>query len=173
MLLSYKCFDDTGKVSLAASRRLVAILIILSDGYFAWSYSKLLVWNMTQYSSVLWLDSDTLVVASLHTLLHHTVTRCGNIAPLGQPSTAVCARLLRPSDPRPGPRLGMVRDCEYYFALERGDQHRPGQGAEGDFSNSGVILLRPGDVCRWLLLLTSPQTRRNASTCSTSSWPRL
>ena len=47
----------------------------MSDGYFAWSYSKLLVWNMTQYSSVLWLDSDTLVVASLHTLLHHTVTR--------------------------------------------------------------------------------------------------
>ena len=145
----------------------------MSDGYFAWSYSKLLVWNMTQYSSVLWLDSDTLVVASLHTLLHHTVTRCGNIAPLGQLSTAVCARLLRPSDPRPGPRLGMVHDCEYYFALERGDQHRPGQGTVGDFSNSGVILLRPGDVCRWLLLLTSPQTRRSASTCSTSSWPRL
>ena len=31
--------------------------------------SKLYVWNMTQYSTLLWLDSDTLVVTSLHTLL--------------------------------------------------------------------------------------------------------
>ena len=31
--------------------------------------SKLYVWNMTQYSALLWLDSDTLVVTSLHTLL--------------------------------------------------------------------------------------------------------
>ncbi len=61
----------------------------MSDGYFAWSYSKLLVWNMTQYSSVLWLDSDTLVVASLHTLLHHTVTRCGDTAGSAQHS-CVC-----------------------------------------------------------------------------------
>ena len=119
-------------------------MIILSDGYFAWSYSKLLVWNMTQYSSVLWLDSDTLVVASLHTLLHHTVTRCGNIAPLGQLSTAVCARLLRPSDPRPGPRLGMVRDCEYYFALDRGPW---GTSPTRASSSSGQVMCAGGCCC--------------------------
>ena len=33
------------------------------------SPSKLYVWNMTQYSTLLWLDSDTLVVRSLHSLL--------------------------------------------------------------------------------------------------------
>ena len=62
----------------------------MSDGYFAWSYSKLLVWNMTQYSSVLWLDSDTLVVASLHTLLHHTVTRCGDTVHCWVSSAQLC-----------------------------------------------------------------------------------
>ena len=30
------------------------------------SHSKLFVWNMTQYDTVLWLDSDTLVADSLH-----------------------------------------------------------------------------------------------------------
>ena len=33
------------------------------------SYSKLFVWNMTMYSSLLWLDSDCLVVDSLHRVL--------------------------------------------------------------------------------------------------------
>ena len=33
------------------------------------SYSKLFVWNMTSYKAVLWLDSDCLVVRSLHPVL--------------------------------------------------------------------------------------------------------
>ena len=33
------------------------------------SYSKLFVWNMTSYEAVLWLDSDCLVVRSLHPVL--------------------------------------------------------------------------------------------------------
>ena len=33
------------------------------------SYSKLFVWNMTMYERLLWLDSDCLVVNSLHKLL--------------------------------------------------------------------------------------------------------
>ena len=32
------------------------------------SHSKLFVWNMTQYDSLLWLDSDTVVADSLHTI---------------------------------------------------------------------------------------------------------
>ena len=36
--------------------------------HYALSYSKLFVWNMTQYDTVLWLDSDTLVADSLHTI---------------------------------------------------------------------------------------------------------
>ena len=41
---------------------------ILQSGtvpHYALSYSKLFVWNMTQYETLLWLDSDTLVAASL------------------------------------------------------------------------------------------------------------
>ena len=33
--------------------------------HYALSYSKLFVWNMTQYDTLLWLDSDTLVAESL------------------------------------------------------------------------------------------------------------
>ena len=33
--------------------------------HYALSYSKLFVWNMTQYETILWLDSDTLVAESL------------------------------------------------------------------------------------------------------------
>ena len=36
--------------------------------HYALSYSKLFVWNMTQYESLIWLDSDTLVAESLTVL---------------------------------------------------------------------------------------------------------
>ena len=32
------------------------------------AYSKLFVWNMTQYGTLLWLDSDTIVARSIHKL---------------------------------------------------------------------------------------------------------
>ena len=35
---------------------------------FEMSFGKLFVWNMTQYDTVLWLDSDTVVANSLHTI---------------------------------------------------------------------------------------------------------
>ena len=36
--------------------------------YFRLAYSKLFVWNMTQYRTLLWMDSDTIVVRSIHKL---------------------------------------------------------------------------------------------------------
>ena len=36
--------------------------------HYALSYSKLFVWNMTQYGTLLWLDSDTIVARSIHKL---------------------------------------------------------------------------------------------------------
>ena len=32
------------------------------------AYSKLFVWNMTQYQTLLWMDSDTIVTSSIHRL---------------------------------------------------------------------------------------------------------
>ena len=32
------------------------------------AYSKLFVWNMTQYQALLWMDSDTIVARSIHKL---------------------------------------------------------------------------------------------------------
>lgn len=32
------------------------------------AYSKLFVWNMTQYQALLWMDSDTLAARSIHKL---------------------------------------------------------------------------------------------------------
>ena len=32
------------------------------------AYSKLFVWNMTQYQTLLWMDSDTIVARSIHKL---------------------------------------------------------------------------------------------------------
>ena len=32
------------------------------------AYSKLFVWNMTQYRTLLWMDSDTIVARSIHKL---------------------------------------------------------------------------------------------------------
>ena len=32
------------------------------------AYSKLFVWNMTQYQALLWMDSDTIAARSIHKL---------------------------------------------------------------------------------------------------------
>ena len=44
------------------------ILLIITLDQYTLSHSKLFVWNMTQYDTVLWLDSDTVVANSLHTI---------------------------------------------------------------------------------------------------------
>ena len=93
--------------------------------YFEMSFSKLFVWNMTQYETVLWLDSDTLVVQSLNKVF------------------SKADALLSPKDSRAGPRLGMVHDCEYYFHHANTGLW-PAPGSPGDYANSGVILLKPG-----------------------------
>ena len=93
--------------------------------YFEMSFSKLFVWNMTQYETILWLDSDTLVAKSLTKVF------------------GKADALLRPRDAGSGPRLGMVHDCEYYYHHSDTGQW-PAQGAPGDYANSGVILLKPG-----------------------------
>ena len=48
------------------------------------------------------------------------------------------------SDPRPGPRIGMVHDCHYYqHFFDRGAY--PALGLRRDeYSNSGVFLIKPG-----------------------------
>ena len=89
------------------------------------SFSKLFVWNMTQYETVLWLDSDTLVVQSLTKVF------------------SKANALLSPKDSRAGPRLGMVHDCEYYYHHANTGLW-PEPGTPGDYANSGVILLKPG-----------------------------
>ena len=35
---------------------------------YALAYSKLFVWNMTQYRALLWMDSDTIAARSIHKL---------------------------------------------------------------------------------------------------------
>ena len=89
------------------------------------SFGKLFVWNMTQYKTVLWLDSDTLVVQSLTKVFSKADT------------------LLSAKDSMAGPRLGMVHDCEYYFHHANTGLWAA-QGSPEDYANSGVILLKPG-----------------------------
>ena len=50
------------------------------------------------------------------------------------------------SDPRPGPRIGMVHDCHYYqHFFDRGAY--PALGLRRDeYSNSGVFLIKPGVI---------------------------
>ena len=92
---------------------------------FEMSFGKLFVWNMTQYKTVLWLDSDTLVVQSLTKVFSKADT------------------LLSAKDSMAGPRLGMVHDCEYYFHHANTGLWAA-QGSPEDYANSGVILLKPG-----------------------------
>ena len=89
------------------------------------SFSKLFVWNMTQYETVLWLDSDTLVVQSLTKVF------------------SKADELLSLRDPRAGPRLGMVHDWGY-FTHHANTGLWPAMGSPEDYSNSGVMLLKPG-----------------------------
>ena len=89
------------------------------------SYSKLFVWNMTQYETVLWLDSDSLVVQSLTNVFKQA------------------ENIYSPKDLRPGPRIGMVHSCKYYLHHYKTGLWKA-TGTPEDYSNSGVMLLKPG-----------------------------
>merc|ERR1711994_203835 len=100
---------------------------------------------MTQYSTLLWLDSDTLVVRSLHSLLARA-DRSMSYTTLNRfkCSWYFAHRLVSPLDPRPGPRIGMVHDCDFYhYFLDHGTY--PDEEVKGyAYSNSGVFLIKPG-----------------------------
>lgn len=72
-------------------------------------------------------------------------------------------------DVRPGPRIGMVHDLQFYdYFLDNGKY--PDEGIKRTaYSNSGMMLLKPGEAqfdayftSSIILLL---QTRRSFSTC--------
>ena len=100
------------------------ILIFLAT-VFEMSYSKMFIWNMTQYETVLWLDSDTLVVQSLTNVFNQADD------------------IFSPKDLRPGPRLGMVHGCKYCRHHYKTGLW-PAMGSPEEYSNSGVMLLKPG-----------------------------
>ena len=74
---------------------------------------------------VAWLDSDTLVVSSLHPLL------------------AQADRLEDPGSARPGPRIGASYDVIWYSeVIDRGNIPKP--GSPKDYINTGVFIIKPG-----------------------------
>ena len=83
------------------------------------------VWNMTSYKTVLWLDSDMLVVDSLAPLL----SRAEELRP--------------PQSAEPGPRIGVSYDWDWWLFISQYN-HEPGMGGYWSGFNSGVFLIRPG-----------------------------
>ena len=72
-----------------------------------------------------WVDSDSLVVSSLHSLL------------------AQADRLEEPGSARPGPRIGASYDGEWYDdVIYRG--RVPALGSPRDDINTGVFIIKPG-----------------------------
>ena len=91
------------------------------------TFAKLHVWNMTQYKTVLWLDSDMMVVKSLAPLL------------------AKADQLQSPSSAAPGARIGVSYDFNWWWYIaEHGKEAEA--GSWWDSFNSGVFLIRPGTV---------------------------
>jgi len=100
---------------------------------YHYTYHKIHVWNQTQYTAALWLDSDTMAVGSLDPLL----ARYTELAPPGSPQHDM-------------PRLGVSYDRDWWTAVVERGAGRPG-GAEDSF-NSGVMLIRPdAEEYLWLL----------------------
>ena len=82
---------------------------------------------MTQYERLVWVDSDSLVVASL------------------QPLLAQADRLEDPGSQRPGPRIGASYDGEWWDqVIYKGEIPTP--GSVRDDINTGVFVIKPGWV---------------------------
>ena len=92
---------------------------------YADAFGKLFVWNMTQYEVVVWMDSDTLAVKSLHSLF------------------SKADQLMSPTSVLPGPRIGAAFDGEYYKYLVF-NKTVPPKGSVFDDINSGVFIIKPG-----------------------------
>ena len=83
-------------------------------------------------------------------------------------------RLVPMSDPRHGPRIGMVHDCHFYQHFFDTGSTPPLGLRRDEYSNSGVFLIRPGEAP----FLAAPhtifcQTRKNFSTFWTWSGQTL
>ena len=108
------------------------------------AYSKLFVWNMTQYRALLWMDSDTIAARSIHKLFLRA-DRCEKTTRiLSVQFLTLQIRLLDFKDEKAGPRIGMTHDCDFYrHFLDNGKY--PEEGLKGvAYSNSGVMLIKPG-----------------------------
>ena len=89
------------------------------------AFGKLHVWNMTQYERLVWMDSDTLAVSSLHPLLD------------------LAERLEDPASQRAGPRIGGSYDGGWYRHLIYNGTI-PTRGSVKDYINTGVFVIKPG-----------------------------
>ena len=89
------------------------------------AFGKLHVWNMTQYERLVWMDSDTLAVSSLHPLLD------------------LAERLEDPASQRAGPRIGGSYDGGWYRHLIYNGTI-PTPGSVRDYINTGVFVIKPG-----------------------------
>ena len=98
---------------------------------------------MTQYDSLLWLDSDTVVADSLHTIFLK-VDGWG-IKYLLIYYREYINRLMSPTDTSPGPRIGMSYDRDYYAHFLEHGRYPPLDVKFYADSNSGVFLIKPGD----------------------------
>lgn len=88
-------------------------------------FGKLYIWNMTQYSAALWLDSDSIAVKSLHPLF----TKAHDIP--------------GPGSSEPGPRIGASHNRPSYKEFLRRRHQKFGKPFEMNM-NTGSFLIRPG-----------------------------
>ena len=86
-------------------------------------FGKLFVWNMTQYSTALWLDSDSIAIRSLHSIFEKAKHIPG------------------PGSAEPGPRIGASHNRPSYQTYLRRKQL--GKPYEMMF-NTGSFLIKPG-----------------------------
>ena len=99
--------------------------LMFGESKYRDSFGKLHVWNMTQYERLVWVDSDSLAVSSLHPLLD------------------LADRLEEPGSERPGPRIGASYDGEWWDSvIYKGET--PAAGSVRDDINTGVFLIKPG-----------------------------
>ena len=73
-------------------------------------FGKLFIWNMTQYSAVLWLDSDSIAVRSLHPLF------------------AQADNIPGPGSAEAGPRIGATHNRPSYEMFLSKTQSQGGTG---------------------------------------------
>lgn len=92
-------------------------------------FGKLFIWNMTQYSAALWLDSDSIAVRSLH------------------PIFTMANHIPGPGSAEPGPRVGASHNRpSYRNYLKRKHRTSVALGKPVPMKmNTGSFLIRPGN----------------------------